>query len=323
MSEPTTGFVKRHKSCRNQPRYLLNATNRDVWRQEEWGNANLSFIQAQRTKHNVQVSSLHGHSYLHLVILTPVYSSYVTQQPRCNTWLRPNLGDSLASSGASTRKVSRIQGLMYHLLITYDYYIPCLGWAHCACRLHRPLPVSMTLRGRHALLSKGHATGTYWSLRWIYLSAWWPSVNWFDKHSQPAMPTGTASTSCISYSEACRTIAWSLISMLHAIATNPTFSQFNLVNYSSMSDDPPVRGERMTGSLPNEAQTTTNNPALVRRTLSFFTLYDELSAACTQEEFVPVRVRLQQEWSFNGGLVSQFTAVLLDSELIYHSTYRS
>ena len=46
-----------------------------------------------------------------------------------------------------------------------------------------------------------------------------------------------------------------------------------------------------------------------RKALAFLTLYDELSAARTPEGFAAVRVRLQQEWIFNAGFVSQFTIV--------------
>ena len=35
-------------------------------------------------------------------------------------------------------------------------------------------------------------------------------------------------------------------------------------------------------------------------------MYGELSAARVQEEFAPVRIRLQQEWLFDAGFVSRF-----------------
>ena len=79
----------------------------------------------------------------------------------------------------------------------------------------------------------------------------------------------------------------------------------------------------MTLSRPNEEQTTITIAPWHLRTLSSFTLYGELSVACTPEEFASVRSRLQQEWSFGGGLVSRFTTVLLDFQLIHHSTYSS
>ena len=47
-------------------------------------------------------------------------------------------------------------------------------------------------------------------------------------------------------------------------------------------------------------------PVWWRKALAFFTLYDELSAARTLEEFLAVRVRLQREWIFNAGFVSRF-----------------
>ena len=63
----------------------------------------------------------------------------------------------------------------------------------------------------------------------IYVLAWWPSADWLsvlqitnpsleilDKDSVPVMPTGTASTSRITDSEAYRTIAYWLILTLPA-----------------------------------------------------------------------------------------------------------
>jgi len=83
---------------------------------------------------------------------------------------------------------------------------------------------------------------------------------------------------------------------------------------------PPEEG--MTGSRPNEGPTATTVPWHIRA-LSFFTLYGELSGACTPEEFASLRSRLLQEWSFDGGLVRRFTTVPLDSQFIHHSTYSS
>jgi len=49
-------------------------------------------------------------------------------------------------------------------------------------------------------------------------------------------------------------------------------------------------------------------------------MYGELSAAHVQEEFAPVRIRLQQEWIFNVGFVSRFIFCLfVDSSLIPYS----
>jgi hypothetical protein len=44
-----------------------------------------------------------------------------------------------------------------------------------------------------------------------------------------------------------------------------------------------------------------------RRALASLTMHGELSAAGVAEEFAPVRVRLQQEWLFDAGFVSQST----------------
>jgi len=79
----------------------------------------------------------------------------------------------------------------------------------------------------------------------------------------------------------------------------------------------------MTGSRPNAEPTTTTTVPWETRALSSFTLYGELSVACTPEEFASVRSRLQLEWTFDGGFVSRFTTVLLDSQFIHHSTYSS
>jgi len=54
---------------------------------------------------------------------------------------------------------------------------------------------------------------------------------------------------------------------------------------------------------------TNEEPAIIAalswqsRTLAFLTMYGKLSAALTPEEFVLVRMRLQQEWTFDGGFV--------------------
>ena len=45
--------------------------------------------------------------------------------------------------------------------------------------------------------------------------------------------------------------------------------------------------------------------------LASLTMYGELSAAHVPEDFVPVRTRLQHEWTFNAGFVSRFTIYLL------------
>ena len=79
----------------------------------------------------------------------------------------------------------------------------------------------------------------------------------------------------------------------------------------------------MTDSRPNEEPTTTTTAPWHVRTLSSPTLYGELSVACAPDEFALVRSRLQQEWSFDGGLVSRLTTVLPNSQLIHHSTYSS
>ena len=46
-----------------------------------------------------------------------------------------------------------------------------------------------------------------------------------------------------------------------------------------------------------------------RRALELLTMYRELSAARIPEEFAPLRLRFQQELTFNGGVVSRFTII--------------
>ena len=76
----------------------------------------------------------------------------------------------------------------------------------------------------------------------------------------------------------------------------------------------------MLDNLENESPTSLVFDS-ARRTFESLTIYYELSAARIPEEFAPVRLRLQREWTFNGGFVSRFT--FFDSQLIFHSTYSS
>ena len=68
----------------------------------------------------------------------------------------------------------------------------------------------------------------------------------------------------------------------------------------------------------NEELSVTVIPPLYTRALASFTMYNELCAAHISEDFVPVRMRLQQEWTFDGGFVSQLTIVSLDPLLILY-----
>jgi hypothetical protein len=52
------------------------------------------------------------------------------------------------------------------------------------------------------------------------------------------------------------------------------------------------------------------------RTFASFTIYGEISVARIPEEFALLRMRLQQEWSFSGGFVSQFLIKFIYSRLI-------
>jgi len=90
-----------------------------------------------------------------------------------------------------------------------------------------------------------------------------------------------------------------------------THSQFSTpVRRSSVSDDgPPVHeepeGTTTAGQL-NESIVTAKLP-WDRRALACLTLYSELYAAHTPEEFASVRMRFRQEWTFAIGVVSRFT----------------
>jgi hypothetical protein len=90
-----------------------------------------------------------------------------------------------------------------------------------------------------------------------------------------------------------------------------------LVNRSCMSSDgPSIRGGMTARPQPNEEPAITATLPWHSRTLASLTVYGELFAARTPEEFALVHTRLQQEWSFNGGFVSLFTIMLLNSQLI-------
>lgn len=93
----------------------------------------------------------------------------------------------------------------------------------------------------------------------------------------------------------------------------------NFVRRSSVSEDGlPFPGGITAGPQPNEEPAITATP-WHSRTFASLTMYDELSAARVAEDFCSVRMRLQQEWVFNGGFVSGFTTMFLDSQLINYS----
>jgi hypothetical protein len=72
-----------------------------------------------------------------------------------------------------------------------------------------------------------------------------------------------------------------------------------------MSNDRPLIREGMTArQQPNEEPAISAALPWHSRTLVSLTVYGELLAACTPEEFATVHTRLQQEWTFNGGFVS-------------------
>ena len=84
---------------------------------------------------------------------------------------------------------------------------------------------------------------------------------------------------------------------------------------SASDNGPPVHGEGVTTAPrpSEELATVTASLPWHTRALTYLTRYSELCAACLPEDFVRVRTRLQQEWIFNGGFVSQFTIVFFDS----------
>ena len=59
------------------------------------------------------------------------------------------------------------------------------------------------------------------------------------------------------------------------------------------------------------------------RTFASLTIYGELSIARTPEEFALVHRRLQQEWKFDGGFVSQISTRFLKSRLIHYLVYKA
>ena len=80
-----------------------------------------------------------------------------------------------------------------------------------------------------------------------------------------------------------------------------------LVELPTVSDDVPLDHERTTAvSRSNEELIVSDALPWQRRALASFTMYGELSVANVQEEFAPLRMRLQQEWIFDAGFVSRF-----------------
>jgi hypothetical protein len=85
------------------------------------------------------------------------------------------------------------------------------------------------------------------------------------------------------------------------------------------NDGPSIRGGMTARPQPNEEPAITATLPWYSRTLASLTVYGELLAACTPVQFALVHTRLQQEWTFNGGFVSLFTIMWLDSQLIRSS----
>ena len=74
-----------------------------------------------------------------------------------------------------------------------------------------------------------------------------------------------------------------------------------------------------TVSRPNGERMDIASLPRYRMALESLTMYGELSAARIPEEFAPVRLRLQREWTFNGRFVSRSSFFSsFDSQLILH-----
>ena len=97
----------------------------------------------------------------------------------------------------------------------------------------------------------------------------------------------------------------------------------NLVKPSHISvfDDRP-EGMAIPPRRDEEPAVTTTLP-WYGRTFASLTIYGELSVARTPEEFALLRRRLQQEWKFNGGFVSQLSIKFLNSRLIHYFVYKA
>jgi hypothetical protein len=84
-------------------------------------------------------------------------------------------------------------------------------------------------------------------------------------------------------------------------------------NIRGCNDDPKMIDNilpvvQMPESLDNDSPTNlVSVSSWNRRVLESLTMYRELSTARIPEEFAPVRLRFEREWTFNGGFVSRFT----------------
>jgi hypothetical protein len=92
-------------------------------------------------------------------------------------------------------------------------------------------------------------------------------------------------------------------------SSEPDIEKATVCNPSVSDDDPPVCDGTTASSCPrpNEEPAVWASLPWQCRILACFTMYGELSVACTSEEFGFVRTRLQREWAFDGGFVSRFT----------------
>jgi hypothetical protein len=95
--------------------------------------------------------------------------------------------------------------------------------------------------------------------------------------------------------------------MERKLPTNNNSSSTSPVPGSIVFGGPSGREEEVTTvTRPNEERIDTAALPWHRRVLESFTMYGEISAARIPEEFAPVRMRFQREWTFNGGFVSRF-----------------
>ena len=99
----------------------------------------------------------------------------------------------------------------------------------------------------------------------------------------------------------------------------PSLKSRNLVKHSHAQASVFYKPEGITIPLrTDEEPVVTTTLPWYSRTFASLTIYGELSAARTPKEFALLRRRLQQEWSFIGGLVSRFSIRFINSRLIRH-----
>ena len=98
----------------------------------------------------------------------------------------------------------------------------------------------------------------------------------------------------------------------------PSLKSRNFVkpSHASVFDDGP-KGMAIP-PRPNEEPLVTTTLLWYSRIFASLTIYGELSVPhISEEEFASLRIRLQQEWIFDGGFVSRFSIRFINSWLIH------